>query len=119
MLWNGQEKPPAANDDGDNNTRLIKSRSGHTVRFNDDDSAPELEVRLTDGKRLLLDQNGISLDDGNGNVLTFTSASGAIRIEAGQRLSLKAADITIEASSGLSVSSSGTLTLKGTVVQIN
>src|SRR4249920_2092514 len=59
MLWNGKEKPPANNDDGANNTRVIKSRSGHTVRFNDDASAPEIELKLADGKQVLLDKDGI------------------------------------------------------------
>ena len=58
MLWNGKQKAAGDNGDGDNNTRLIKSRSGHTVRFNDDASKPEVEVKLADGKRILLDQDG-------------------------------------------------------------
>jgi uncharacterized protein involved in type VI secretion and phage assembly len=119
MLWNGRQVPPAANDDGKNNTRLIKSRSGHTVRFNDDGSAPEVEVRLADGKRLLLDKDGVVLTDGRRNVITFTTSSGAIEISAGQQLTLKAANVSIEATAAMTVKSSGTLTLRGSIVQIN
>ena len=36
-LWNGQDAPPAKNDDGKNNLRVIKSRSGHLIRLNDED----------------------------------------------------------------------------------
>ena len=33
-LWNGKDQPPASND-GNNDTREIKSRSGHIIRLND------------------------------------------------------------------------------------
>ena len=32
-LWNGQDAPPRTNDDGQNNVRVIRSRSGHEVRL--------------------------------------------------------------------------------------
>ena len=32
-LWNGKDKPPEKNSDGDNNTKLIKSRCGHQIKF--------------------------------------------------------------------------------------
>ena len=117
-LWNGQQKPPVAGDDG-NNTRMVKSRSKHTVRFNDDPNTPEIEVRLSDGRRILLDQHTIVIDDAHQNVITFRSDSGAIEISATQQLTLKAASISIEATTALNVKSSGTLALNGALVQIN
>ena len=88
MLWNGEHVPPADNDDGANNTRLIKSRSGHLIRFNDDESGPEVEVRLSDGKMILLDQDGITIIDGDRSVISLTSTSGAMQIKAAQELSI-------------------------------
>jgi uncharacterized protein involved in type VI secretion and phage assembly len=117
-LWNGKQKPPVTDDDG-NNTRLVKSRSKHTVRFNDDPNAPEIEVRLSDDRRILLDQDTIVIDDAHQNVITFRSGSGAIEISATQQLTLKAASISIEATAALNIKSSGTLALNGAVVQIN
>ncbi|MCM0593896.1 MAG: phage baseplate assembly protein V [Gloeotrichia echinulata DEX184] len=32
-LWNGKDIPPLTNEDGKNNVRLIKSRSGHVIRL--------------------------------------------------------------------------------------
>jgi len=119
MLWNGKQKPPVQTDNGANNTRLIKSRSGHTLRFNDDESAPELEVALADGKKVLLDKDTIVIDDANRNVITFTATSGAIEISAATQLTLKAPTVSVEASTSMTVKSSGTLALSGTVVQIN
>ncbi|MEU8816748.1 phage baseplate assembly protein V [Actinoplanes sp. NPDC048796] len=119
VLWNGRQAPPADNSDGANNTRLLKSRSGHTVRFNDDSAAPEIEVRLADGKRVMLDKDGITIDDANKNVVKLTGSGGAIEISATQQITVKAPTVSIEASGSLSVKSSGTLTLKGSIVQIN
>jgi uncharacterized protein involved in type VI secretion and phage assembly len=119
MVWNGQQPPPADNGDGANNTRLIKSRSGHMVRFNDDEAAPEVEVALADGKKLAVHKDGITLTDGQGDTLTFTSNSGAIEISASQELTLRAPKVSIEATAAMEVKASGTLTLKGAMVQIN
>ena len=45
-LWNGQDKPPAKNDDGKNNQRMIKSRSGHQIIL--DDTAGEEQIIIQD-----------------------------------------------------------------------
>ena len=42
-LWNGKDKPPETNDDGKNNKRVIKSRSGMTILL-DDTSGSEKKV---------------------------------------------------------------------------
>src|SRR5262249_38611388 len=34
-VWNGKDKPPEANADGNNDKRLFKSRSGHHLLFDD------------------------------------------------------------------------------------
>ena len=44
-LWNGKEKPPGKNDDGKNNQRLIKSRSGHVIIFDDTDGKEQIIIR--------------------------------------------------------------------------
>jgi uncharacterized protein involved in type VI secretion and phage assembly len=119
MLWNGQSLPPATNDDGNNNTRLIRSRSGHELRFNDDESNPEVELKLEDGKRLLIDKDGVIVEDGQGNTIKIESASGAITITAGQQLKLKSTSVSIEADASMEIKASGTLTLRGAMVQIN
>ena len=35
-LWNGKDKSPETNQDGKNNIRVLKSRSGHVIRLNDE-----------------------------------------------------------------------------------
>lgn len=119
VLWNGQAKPPASNDDGKNNERLIHSRSGHRLRFFDDKDKPEVELSLADGKHLLLEKDGVTVEDEKGNVIKIDSASSSIEVTAGKDLTLKGAKVSIEASTTMDIKASGTLTVKGALVQIN
>jgi uncharacterized protein involved in type VI secretion and phage assembly len=44
-LWNEKSKPPATNDDGKNNRRLLKSRSGHTILLDDTDGEEKIVIQ--------------------------------------------------------------------------
>ena len=43
-LYNGVDRPPYANEDGENNLRVFQSRSGHRVTFDDTAGAERIEV---------------------------------------------------------------------------
>jgi uncharacterized protein involved in type VI secretion and phage assembly len=97
-LWNGKDKPPAQNKDGANNLRMLKSRSGHTVTFDDTDGAEKLVITDRTGKNtLILDskENSITLSsDGELTVkaqgnLTLESSGGEVAIKC-QTLSIDA-----------------------------
>lgn len=117
-LWNGKAKPPASNGDGKNNERLIHTRSGHRLRFVDDDAAPEIDLELKDGARIRLDNDGVLIDAGNGNSISIGSA-GTIEITASQKIAVKAPTVSVGADTSAEVKATGTLTLKGATVQIN
>jgi uncharacterized protein involved in type VI secretion and phage assembly len=119
MLWNGKAKPPAANADGKNALRLIKSRSGHRLLFDDTEGAPVLELKLADGKRVTLDKDGVAVDDAAGNTILIKSGSSEITVTSAAKLTIKSAQVAIEADGTLEIKSGGTLTLKGALVQIN
>lgn len=119
MLWNGKVKPPATNADGKNNLRLIKSRAGHRLLFDDTEGAPVLELKLADGKRVTVDKDGVAIDDAAGNTIVIKSKSSEIAVTSTAKLTLKSAQIAIEADGTLEIKSGGTLTLKGALVQIN
>ena len=74
-LWNGKAKPPASNDDGKNDVRFIRTRSGSELHFLDSDK-PAVKLSLEDGKQVLLNDEGILLEDGQGNSLQIESSSG-------------------------------------------
>lgn len=117
-LWNGQDKAPETNQDGKNDRRVIKTRKGHKLTF-DDGTQGKVQLELNDGKRLTIDDQGIQLDDGNGNKLSIQSSGGSITIEAATQLTLKAPQISLQGTQRISVSGGGELELKATMVRIN
>jgi uncharacterized protein involved in type VI secretion and phage assembly len=123
-LWNGEDKPPETNDDGNNNIRKIKSRSGHEVIFNDDTSGAKIEINSSAGHKILLDDTSggekIEISDKTGgNKIVLDSSSNAINIESAMSLSIKSADVTVEGSASLTLKSSGNVTIQGAMVMIN
>lgn len=119
-LWNGKELPPATNDDGKNNLRVIKSRSGHIIRLNDEDGKEKIEIIDKSEK------NSIVFDTAN-NTITITTAKdvtlaakqGTITLDA-QKVEIKSsADTKIEAGAGMDVKAGATMNIKGATVNIN
>jgi uncharacterized protein involved in type VI secretion and phage assembly len=117
-LWNGKDKPPRANDDGKNDKRIIQSRKKHYLLF-DDGATGVVELKHEKGRKITLDDTGIAVQDENGNVFKVDSASGAMTIESKGPLKIKGTTITIEATGTLEVKASATLTIRGSLVQIN
>ncbi len=118
-LWNGKDKPHESNSSGKNDIRAIKTRKGHTLLFDDNSSKGRIELKLNDGKKLAIDDDGIKLDDGAGNSLEIDSKGGSMTIKAATKLTLKASTIALEATTGLTLNSSATVTIKGSMVNIN
>nr|WP_315249403.1 phage baseplate assembly protein V [uncultured Duganella sp.] len=116
-LWNGKDKPPLANDDGNNDQRIVKSRKRHYLLF-DDGARGIVELAHENGAVVRFTDNEIELKDSQGNLLKIEK-NGAVTLQASTRLTLKAAAITIEASSTLEVKANATLTLRGALVNIN
>lgn len=119
-LWNGVDKPPADNGDGKNNLRLIKSRSGHTIKLNDEDGKETIEIIDKSEK------NSIVIDTANNSItitsekdITLSATKGTIKLDA-QKLEIKSsADSKIEAGAGMDVKASATMNIKGATVNIN
>lgn len=119
-LWNGKDKPPADNTDGKNSVRLIRSRSGHVVRLNDEDGKEKIEIIDKSEK------NSIVFDTANNTItitsdkdITLAAPQGTITLDA-QKVEIKSsADAKIEAGAGMDVKASGTLNVKGATVNIN
>lgn len=119
-LWNGKDKPPAANSDGKNDVRVIRSRGGSVIRLTDADQDARIEIADSTGKNTMV----IRAKD---NSVTITAA-GTVTIDAGNgklKLSGSSVEITaastmkIEAGQAMDVKATGPLTVKGSVVNIN
>jgi phage protein D/phage baseplate assembly protein gpV len=119
-LWNTEDKPPQSNADGQNNVRSIKSRSGHSVRFDDTDGAEKIEIIDKSG------ENSVTLDT-KSNTISIKSAQDVV-IEAPRgKISLRAknvevkstAETKVEAQTSMDLKANATMTIKGQRVNIN
>jgi phage protein D/phage baseplate assembly protein gpV len=83
-LWNDQNRPPYLNADGKNNKRMIKSRAGHTITFDDTPNMSKLVI-----------------EDKKGSSITLNAQDGSITISAQGNLTIKAnGTISLEAANG-------------------
>jgi uncharacterized protein involved in type VI secretion and phage assembly len=120
-LWNGKDKPPATNADGKNNVRLLKSRSGHIVRLNDEDGKETIEIVDKSTKNSIV----ISTKDNSIAIkadadIKITSANGKLVVDAKGGIELKSnAAIKVEASTNLELKANSQTTIKGSAVNIN
>jgi uncharacterized protein involved in type VI secretion and phage assembly len=119
-LWNSKDAPPAANGDGKNNVRVIKSRSGHIVKLNDEDGKETVEiVDKTQKNSIVIDTSANSITITSDKDITLKAANGTITLDAQKIAVMSSADSTIEASGGMDVKAGGTLNVKGATVNIN
>jgi uncharacterized protein involved in type VI secretion and phage assembly len=119
-LWNGKDAPPATNEDGKNNLRLIKSRSGHLIKLNDEDGKETIEIVDKTGKNsIVIDTEKKTLTITTDKDIALAAAQGTIKLEA-QKIELKSsADTKIESGAGMDVEASATLNIKGATVNLN
>jgi uncharacterized protein involved in type VI secretion and phage assembly len=117
-LWNGQDSPPSTNTGGKNDVRMIKSRKGHVLTF-DDGTKGVVSIQLNDGKTILINDDGIQIDDKSNNTITIKTQSGEISISASGTLNLSGASISLQSQGDLELKATGNLTISGTMVNIN
>ncbi|GMT48089.1 MAG: phage tail protein [bacterium] len=125
-LWNGVATPPETNSDGQNNIRKIRSRSGHEIIFNDDDTAKQekIEIHTNAGHKIVLDdtagQEKIEIIDKTGsNKMTIDSVRNSVNIESAMQLKIKANIVEIEGTTSLTLKSNAILSIQGLPVKIN
>jgi uncharacterized protein involved in type VI secretion and phage assembly len=119
-LWNGKDAPPAKNDDGKNNIRVIKSRSGHVIRLTDEDGKEKIEIiDKSEKNSIVVDtaENTITITTDKDIVLS--ASKGTIKLDA-QKIEMKSsADTKIESGAGMDVKASAAMNIKGQAVNIN
>ncbi|MBX0331211.1 VgrG-related protein [Oscillochloris sp. ZM17-4] len=102
-LWSGHSAPPRPSDEllggGQVRRRLIRSRSGHQILLDDDPSEGAITIEDRAGNRIHLDTASNSLSIALKGDATIT-AKGAIRLDAGGKLSLKGRGISIDGGAG-------------------
>jgi uncharacterized protein involved in type VI secretion and phage assembly len=125
-LWNGADAPPANNQDGRNNIRKIRSRSGHEIIFNDSDIElqEKVEIHTNAGHKIVLDdsagQEKIEIIDKTGNnKIVIDSVQNSMSLESVMQLKIKANVVEIEGTTSLTMKSNAVLTIQGLPVKIN
>jgi uncharacterized protein involved in type VI secretion and phage assembly len=117
QLWSNKDKPPKNDAGGKNDLRVIRSRKGHQITF-DDGAKGRVLIELSDGKSILIDDDGIVIDD-RANKLTLKASGGTVSLEAAQSLTLKAPTISIQAQASLELKGGSSLSASAAIVRIN
>lgn len=95
--WNGQEAMPEA-PAAPNNKRLIKTRSGSLLEFDDTEGAAKVTLKLQSGHQLVLDDSAseVQLTHANGSIIKF-NAGGQIEIQANATVEVTASAVNVHA----------------------
>ena len=95
--WNGKEKLPE-DPQQPNNKRLIKSRAGSLLEFDDTDGAAKVTLSMTSGHKLVLDDSAqqVTLSHSNGCTLTM-DAAGNVKIQANVNVDVTASVMNVHA----------------------
>jgi uncharacterized protein involved in type VI secretion and phage assembly len=111
-LWNGKDAPPENNGDGQNNRRVIHSRSGHIIRLDDEEGSEKIEIIDKTGS------NSIVIKSSDNSMAI--SCAGKFSIHASQGITLSSdTDVKVTANATIDIEASAPMTLKGAVVNIN
>jgi len=119
-LWNGKDQPPESNQNGENNHRAFKSRSGHIIRFNDQDGQETIEIiDKTKKNKIVIDsaQNTVTIEASSD--IEIKSETGKLTLSAiGIELKSKAG-VQIEAATTMDLKANAQITVKGAVINLN
>jgi uncharacterized protein involved in type VI secretion and phage assembly len=95
--WNGKEKLPE-DPQQPNNKRLIKSRAGSLLEFDDTDGAAKVTLSMKSGHKLVLDDSAqqVTLSHSNGCTLTM-DAAGNVKVQANVNVDVTASVMNVHA----------------------
>jgi phage protein D/phage baseplate assembly protein gpV len=86
-VWNGEQRPPEHHTDGQNRIRLIQTKAGHLIKFDDTNGAEK-----------------ITIQDKKGSTITMDSNTGEVKIHS-------AGDLTLDSSKKINIKSTGDITI--------
>lgn len=95
--WNGRQALPAPPAEP-NDKRLIKTRSGSVLEFDDASGAEKVTISMKNGNRLVLDAGAqeVTLAHQNGCMITF-NAAGQVTITANATVEIRAPALNVHA----------------------
>ena len=95
--WNGRERLPES-PAAPNNKRVLKTRSGSILEFDDTDGAAKVTVSMKSGHKMVLDDAAqeVSLSHSNGCTVTM-NAGGQVQITANSTVEVNASAVNVHA----------------------
>ena len=120
-LWSGTDKPPESNQDGENNRRTLRSRSGHVVRLDDTGGAEKIEI--VDAK----EKQSIVFDTAAGTITVTADSDVAIESKNGKVVLtgkagvevVSSAGVKVEASQNMDLEAGAQVNVKGAAINLN
>ena len=96
-VWNGREAPPQAAESA-NNKRVLKTRSGSLLEFDDTDGASVITLSMRSGHKLVLDDatQRVMLQHANGCEIVMNSG-GQVTVTANATVEINAAAVNVHA----------------------
>ncbi len=132
-LWNGKDKPHEKNEDGKNDLRVFKSRSGHKVIFDDKKDSEKITIiDKTEKRKIVFDVKEklieIKNEEADGKIKIYSKsdieikgdakidiiAKDNITIKSDKTISLDAKDIKTKSSASTKIEAGSTFGLKST-----
>ncbi len=122
-VWSKSVKPPMANEEGKNLTKMIKTKSGHELTFFDEDDKGKITVKSSKGYVMEMDdeKEKLTLKDPKGkNKMEMSSKDGKITVEAEKKIELKSggSSIIIDGTGNKITIKSNTVEVKGLQVNV-
>lgn len=122
-IWSKTKKPPKDNEKGKNNTKMIKTRSGHIISLSDEDGKEKIEIKSSKGICVTLDDENDKVeikDSGGSNKVTIDGKAGSVAIAAEKKIDLKAGGttVTLDGTGNKLAMKSTTVEVKGTQVNM-
>jgi len=117
-LWNGKDKPPESNN-GANNLRTIKSRSGHIIRLDDTADAEKIEIIDKNKNSIIVNTAKNTLTVAADADITIQSTKGKLILQGNGIEITSQAGVKVEASQGMELKAGSQFNIKGSVVNIN
>lgn len=122
-IWSKTKKPPKDNEKGKNNTKMIKTRTGHTISLSDEDGKEKIEIKSSKGLTMTLDDKDEKIeikDSGGSNKVTIDSKAGSVAIAGEKKIELKAGGttVTLDGTGNKLAMKSTTVEMQGTQVTV-
>ncbi|WP_243138156.1 phage baseplate assembly protein V [Heliorestis acidaminivorans] len=123
-LWNKEYKPPTTIENQKNDLRMIRTRSGHELIFNDEKSKESILIKTPKALSISLndDKETIVIKDKAGkNIMTIDSKNGQITVTANKKMTLQSgkSNVILDAQKdSLNIESSSSIQIKSQQISI-